>query len=96
METAEAAASAANAALAAGDISLLQSHADAVDALRPKYDGYSLAERYLGNAWVHDILAWKASRSPAVRGAMTRMLCEQVDPGEAFSARGAMRLLLSR
>ena len=62
--------------------------------LRPHYRGYEVAERWLSRAWLGNLLAWRARRSPFLRGVMADIVSGTADPREAFSLAGLVRSLV--
>ncbi len=95
MQTGRIAARVVNDALVAGNPGLL-SRLDALieSDIKPLYRGYEVAEAWLGRAWLNDIVAHRARRSPHLRGVLRGVLDETVDPGRAFSVGGLIRSLL--
>lgn len=61
--------------------------------LRPRYKGYQMAEDWLGNAWLNDLVIRRARKSRFLREAMNGIITETVDPGAIFSFRGLLKSL---
>jgi geranylgeranyl reductase family protein len=96
METAELAADAALGALTRGSLAPLAAYPTALaGALRPRYRGYAIAERWVEHPWLVDLVLRRAARRPRVRDALTGILHERVDPARVFSPVGLARVLLS-
>lgn len=95
METGELAAKAIGEALESGEPWRAETYRERVEALRPKYVGYELAERWLASPALNDLLARRAARSRYMRRALSGILDETVDPAEVFSFRGVLRSLVS-
>jgi geranylgeranyl reductase family protein len=95
MESAELASDAVAQVLRAGDVRLLAEYPRRLAALRPKYHGYEIAERWLSSPWLADVLFRQARRSAWMRAAMSEMLHERLDPRTIFSVRGMLRALVS-
>jgi menaquinone-9 beta-reductase len=92
METAELAAASLHHALLADDRASLADYAARLDSeLGPRYRGYEAAQRWLGIAWLNDLLARRARNSRYLREALAAMLREDRDPRAAFSVRGFAR-----
>ena len=87
METAEAAADVIADALRAEDPSGLTDYPERLRALRPKYTGYELAERWTRSAFLSNLLARRVRSSPKLLAAASGVLNETVDPAEIFSPR---------
>ncbi len=96
METAELASDAATAALAAGTLAPLAEYPRTlVRTLRPRYLGYAVAERWVGRAWLADLVVRRAVRRPHVRATLNDILHERADPQRVFSLRGLTRALVT-
>jgi flavin-dependent dehydrogenase len=96
METAERCAAAVCAALDAGALEPLAAYpARLTEELLPRYGGYAVAERWIGQAWLADLVMRRAARRPRVRAALTGILTETVRPESVFSPFGALRTLLA-
>lgn len=94
MQTGEMAARAIHQALHASDPSLLASYSHQIRTeLSPIYDGYRVAQRWLGRAWLNDLVARRARRSAHLRATLSGVLQETVDPRRAFSLGGILRSL---
>jgi len=87
METAEAAADVVADALRTGDLRALAAYPERLRALRPRYTGYELAERWTRSAFLSNLLARRVRSSPKLLAAASGVLNETVDPAEIFSPR---------
>lgn len=85
MESAELAAEVVQAALADGAARTATYPGTLNATLRARYDGYRTAERWLGRAWVGDLVSWRVRRSGRLRRAAEDVLAERTDPGTIFS-----------
>jgi geranylgeranyl reductase family protein len=91
METAELAAEAVHQSLVDGSSAPLGDYElHLTSNLRPRYLGYEIAERWMGNRWLVDLIAWRARESPRVRRAVNGLVDETVDPRLIFSMRGLL------
>jgi geranylgeranyl reductase family protein len=96
MQTGEMAAAAVHAALGAGEPGRLGAFGSRVDGeLRPSYAGYAAAQRWLGRAWLADLVARRARRSAYLRASLAGVIDESADPRRVFSAGGVLRSLLA-
>lgn len=95
METGELAAIAALRALKEDDLGTLTTFPGEVDALRTRYRGYELAERWLVTPRLTDLVASLARRSPHAVRCAEAVLNETADPREIFSLRGLWNMLRS-
>ena len=95
METAALAADAVDRALSGAGRAALASYATRLEhELRPRYHGYTIAQRWLAHPRTNDLVARRARRSRHLRGAMADLLAETVDPRRVFSIAGLARSLL--
>jgi flavin-dependent dehydrogenase len=69
-------------------------YADAIGALKPRFDLYERANRVNDHPWLADLLIWRANRSARILKRMEGVLEESSNPGNLVSARGIARLLL--
>jgi len=95
METGERAAAVALRALNTNDLSVLATFPQEVEALRIRYRGYELAERWLAIPWLNDLVARLARRSRHAVRCAEAVLNETGDPREIFSLRGLWNMLRS-
>jgi flavin-dependent dehydrogenase len=96
METGERAADAALAALSTGSVDGLAAYPAALaGALRPRYRGYEVAERWFRRPWLADLLLRRAATRPRVSATLAGILDESLDPAHVFSLRGLARMLVS-
>lgn len=94
METGEMAADAI-AAAAHGDPEALAAYgADVETSLRPRYEGYATAQRWLSRPWLNDLVSWRIQKGRFLQSAAAGMVAETVDPARIFSWRGLMRSLV--
>jgi geranylgeranyl reductase family protein len=64
IETAEMAAAAVAEALRTGEAEQLNSYSRQVAAkMKPRHQGYEIAERWMAHRWLNDLMAWRVSRS---------------------------------
>ncbi len=91
METCEMAA-AAIAAAAHGHPDALAAYGSDVEAsLRPRYEGYAAAQRWLSRPWLNDLVSWRIRKGRFLQSAAAGMVAETVDPARIFSWRGLLR-----
>lgn len=95
METGERAAAIALRALDTNDLRVLGGFPKEVEALRIRYRGYELAERWLAIPWLNDLVARMARRSRHAVLCAEAVLNETGDPREIFSLRGLWNMLRS-
>ena len=69
-------------------------YAEAIGALKPRFDLYERANRVNNHPWLADLLIWRANRSAGILKRMAGVLEESSNPGNLVSARGIARLLL--
>lgn len=94
METGEMAA-AAIAAAAQGRPDALAAYSTDVEAsLRPRYEGYAAAQRWLSRPWLNDLVSWRIRKGRFLQSAAAGMVAETVDPARIFSWRGLLRSLV--
>lgn len=87
MESGELAARISLKALSTGDFSILTNYPKELLALKPKYLGYEIAERWLSYPWICDFVGRQARRSESMRKTIADILNEEIDPREIFSLR---------
>ncbi len=93
METGEMAA-AAIAAAAHGDPDALAAYGvDVETSLRPRYEGYAAAQRWLSRPWLNDLVSRRIRKGRFLQAAAAGMVAETVDPARIFSWRGLLRSL---
>ncbi len=91
METGELAARLAHQALTTGDFRGLQAYPALLEAeLKPKYLGYQIAENWLSNPWLNDLVARRIRKSRYLHQAIVGVINETVDPRQIFSLRGVV------
>lgn len=95
METGERAAAVASRAFDANDLGVLATFPAEVDALRIRYRGYELAERWLAFPRLIDLVLFLARRSRHAIRCAEAVLNETCDPREIFSLRGLLNMLRS-
>ncbi|MBM3263982.1 MAG: NAD(P)/FAD-dependent oxidoreductase [candidate division Zixibacteria bacterium] len=92
METGELAASVLHEALQTDDFQRLRVYPEQIeDRLRPRYYGYSVAEKWLASAFISDFMIARARRSPYLRRIAADIIEEKVDPRAVFSVRGILK-----
>jgi 2-polyprenyl-6-methoxyphenol hydroxylase-like FAD-dependent oxidoreductase len=69
-------------------------YAQAIAALKPRFDLYERANRVNEHPWLADLLIWRAKRSPHILRRMAGVLEETGNPGNLVSMRGIARLFL--
>jgi len=69
-------------------------YAEAIGALKPRFDLYERANRVNNHPWLADLLIWRANRNARILRRMSGVLEESSNPGNLVSARGLARLLL--
>lgn len=93
METGERAACVVARALSAGDLSILATYVEELEALKHLYGGYAVAQRWLSRPWLNDLIAALVRGSPYTLERLEGILNETVDPRDVFSVRGVWRML---
>jgi menaquinone-9 beta-reductase len=71
-----------------------KAYAEAIGALKPRFDLYERANRVNEHPWLADLLIWRARRSERILKRMEGVLEETGNPGNLVSARGLARLFL--
>jgi menaquinone-9 beta-reductase len=69
-------------------------YAEAIAALKPRFDLYERANRVNDHPWLADLLIWRANRSERILRRMEGVLEETGNPGNLVSARGIAKLFL--
>lgn len=59
--------------------------------LRPRYQSYELAERWLSRPWLNDLVMRRISKSDRLQMAFAGLVDESVDPSRVFSYRALLR-----
>lgn len=95
METGERAAAVVSRALDAGDLSILATFQNEIEALRHHYRGYELAQRWIARPWVGNVVARLARRNRRATACAEAVLNESADPRDIFSLRGIWNMLRS-
>lgn len=95
METGELAATITHLSLANNDPSILRSYPARLEALRARYRGYEIGERWLVRPWLTDIVARLARSSPHAIRAAQAVLNDTADPRDIFSI-GALWKMLNK
>lgn len=95
METGEASAAVVQEALEREDPERLAGYPARIEALRPRYLGYELAERWLARPTLNDLVARRAARSRYMQRQLSGIINETADPAAVFSFRGFVRSLVS-
>ena len=95
METGERAAALVLKALQEDDLGVLERFPAEVEALRIRYRGYELAERWVAFPWLTELVLRLARRSPHAIRCAEAVLNETADPRELFSLRGVWNMLRS-
>jgi geranylgeranyl reductase family protein len=94
METAELGSALADRALREGSLAPLAELAERLTReLRPKYQAYEIAQRWIAVPGLADFLFHRARRRPRLRAAFSGMLRETIDPSSIFSPRGLLKAL---
>jgi geranylgeranyl reductase family protein len=96
METGELAAQVVIDAVSAGDMGVLKEYVTRIEGMRSRYHAYGLAERWLSNSLVCDLLGLGAKHSTAVKRAIAGVINETASPQALFSARGIVSTLFRR
>jgi len=92
METGEIAASVIADALSSDDLGRLQKYPERVEGeLRPKYVGYSMAERWPSRSWLINFMTRQVNRSAYLHDAVVRIITDEADPREVFSLGGLLK-----
>ncbi|HKK21933.1 MAG TPA: NAD(P)/FAD-dependent oxidoreductase [candidate division Zixibacteria bacterium] len=92
METAEIAIEVIIESLRSGGVDPLAKYGDRIlKTLAPRYDGYIMAEKWLGKAWLNDFVARRVSRSRYLRRAVTEFMAELGDPRKIYSLSSIIR-----
>lgn len=94
METGEIAADVLGSVLANGDAARVQVYAERIEALRSRYVGYEIANRWLSRPWLADLVLSRIKRSPTLTQHVEDLLHERVDPRRIFSVAGLVRSLI--
>ena len=94
METGEMAAAAIAAAAHGRTGALAAYSADVETSLRPRYEGYAAAQRWLSRPWLNDLVSWRIRKGRFLQSAAAGMVAETVDPARIFSWRGLLRSLV--
>lgn len=94
METGEIAAEVVTRALADDDANPSEEYAARIAALRDKYVGYEVANRWLSRAWLADLVLSRIKRSPTLTRHVEDLIHERVDPRRIFSLSGLIRSLV--
>ena len=96
METGELAAQAIDRTLESGDFEPLCQLSERLKLdLLPRYRAYATAQKWLSQAWLNDLVAWRASKSVYLREAMAGIVAETSDAGDVFSLKGLWRSMWS-
>jgi len=94
METGELAASVAHEALASDRADYLRAFEQRIEEqVRPRYLGYTAAQKYLSMPWLNNLVIWRASRSRYLGKAFSGIVEDSVDPREVFSIKGLWKSL---
>ncbi|MDM0044675.1 NAD(P)/FAD-dependent oxidoreductase [Variovorax dokdonensis] len=64
-----------------------------MDALRPRFAAYALANRFNEHPWLVDFILWRARRDPALAARLAGVLDESEDPSRFASLSGLLRSL---
>jgi flavin-dependent dehydrogenase len=59
--------------------------------LRPSYEGYVRAERWLSRPWMYDLLVNRVQKSPYLRSVATGLISGSSSPAQLFSAQGLVK-----
>ena len=73
-----------------------QRYAQAIEALRPRFDIYERANTVNAHPWLVDLLVWSAKRSPRRLQRMSGVLEETHTPGNLVTPRNLLRLVFGR
>ncbi len=84
METGALAAEVIDEMLRSGRIEAPGRFRGAVEALRPRYEGYEIAERWLGNAFLNDYVSKRIARSRYLQEQVRRFMAESDNPRNLF------------
>jgi len=95
METGEIAGHIAGEALKKGDFKILERYPSTVEALKPRYRGYEIAERWLAYPAVCDYIGRRAQPGTFMNRAIAGIVNETMDPRELFSVKGFMKALVT-
>jgi hypothetical protein len=58
-----------------------------------RYGAYAVAERWTSQAWLLNLVAWRANAGRFARGEVEALVGEQGDPRRLFSRRGLLTAL---
>jgi len=64
-----------------------------VEALRPLYRGYSIAQHWLSKPWLNDLIATLVRGSPYTLTQLEAIMNETRNPREVFSVEGVWKML---
>lgn len=93
MESGQIAAEIIHDALASSNMSYLNLYSSTLDSrIKPRYLGYSKAERWLSHRWLNDLVARRISKSRFLQKQLQEFMSERGDPRSLFSVKS---LLLS-
>jgi menaquinone-9 beta-reductase len=70
-------------------------YAQALQALKPRFDLYERAYKFNESPWMIDLLVWRAKRSPGLMRRMEGVLEERSNPGNMTSWRALLKTLWS-
>jgi len=93
METGERAAAVALRALKTNNLSILATFPSEIAALRPRYRGYELAEKWIARPYLVDVISRLMRRSRYAMACAEAVVNETCDPREIFSLRGLWKML---
>ena len=97
METGLLAARHAHQALEEGSVGPLSNFSRTIHTeLAPRYEGYRVAQRWLVHSGLNNLVARRARASARLRGTLSGILNETVDPRRVFSVPGILRALAGR
>ncbi len=78
----------------ADDAAVANRYAEAIAALKPRFDLYERANQVNDHPWLADLVIWRARRDPRILRRMAGVLEETGNPGNLVSLRGLFKLFV--
>ena len=78
----------------ADDAAMANRYAEAIAALKPRFDLYERANQVNDHPWLADLVIWRAQRDPRILRRMAGVLEETGNPGNLVSLRGLFKLFV--
>jgi geranylgeranyl reductase family protein len=92
MKSGQRAAAAVSAALDADDLSKLIRYGQYMESeLRPRYQGYRMAEKWMAKPWLNDFLLARFGKSEYAKDILAGIIAETRNPLELFSLKGLLK-----